>query len=99
LRRYSLSLPCRLESAGCAECRCLRWRDPDLNRGLRSVIAVLFAEFVGGVAQEQLLQHPDHRLSPARCRDQQALEESIALLRRELLGRAHATRQSKRRSL
>ena len=42
-------------------------------------------QLVSRVAKQQVFQHLDHGLSPARWGDEQALKKSIAFLKRELL--------------
>jgi len=51
------------------------------------------------VAKQQLLQHPDHRLSPARRGDEKALQKLVALLRREVLIEAPQVLERQRRSV
>ena len=48
-------------------------------------VRALVQQFLGRVAEQCLLQYPDHRLSPARRGDQEALKQFLALIRGELL--------------
>ncbi len=49
------------------------------------VVSALAQQLRGRVAEQQLVQHLDHSLSPARRRDEEALKKFLMLLRRELL--------------